>query len=542
MKTAMTKHFISLATAFLYVTTSYTDNPIVQTIFTADPAPMVHNDTCYLYTTHDEDVTVNDFYTMNDWRCFSSTDMVNWTHHGSPLSYKTFSWSKGDAWAAQCIFRNGKFYMYVPVTQKSGGAAIGVAVATSPTGPFTDPLGKKLVAYGNGYDIDPTVFIDDNGQAYLYWGNGTLWYVKLQEDMVSYSGNIVTISPKPSNFTEGPWYYKRDSMYYMVYSTTPSPNEAIAYSTSSNPTGPWTSKGTIMSAGNCYTNHAGVVDYKGNSYIFYHNNTLSKSGSFTRSVCLEQFEYTENGTIPTIKMTTAGPSQIGHLNPYDTVQAETICWESGVETGICSEGGFEVDSIHNGDYIKVKGVNFTEGAKSFTARVASKAGGSTIELRLDSLTGTLIGSCTVGATDGLDKWAAVSCNISGATGVHDLFLKFTGSKNGTLFNFNWWMFTRIETGVSDASVIKNSDRLDLSIVSADALSLHLDASQQNLQKDINVCLFDLTGRLAATLFSGRLPSSNIIIPFNNRKLQNGLYLARVSQNGTTILTKSVTLY
>jgi hypothetical protein len=80
-------------------------NPIVQTIYTADPAPMVHNDTVWLYTTHDEDKST--WFTMKEWRCYSSTDMVNWRDHGSPASLKTFSWAEKDAWAAQCIFRNG---------------------------------------------------------------------------------------------------------------------------------------------------------------------------------------------------------------------------------------------------------------------------------------------------------------------------------------------------------------------------------------------------------------------------------------------------
>ncbi|NLK40718.1 MAG: family 43 glycosylhydrolase, partial [Planctomycetes bacterium] len=115
----MSKTFIKMSfrlTAMLVVWAAcYADNPIVQTSYTADPAPSVYNDTVYLYTTHDEDELVNHFFTMNDWRCYSSTDMVNWTDHGSPLSYKDFSWASGDAWAGQCIYRNGKFYFYVPM-------------------------------------------------------------------------------------------------------------------------------------------------------------------------------------------------------------------------------------------------------------------------------------------------------------------------------------------------------------------------------------------------------------------------------------------
>ncbi|WP_431295458.1 family 43 glycosylhydrolase [Pedobacter sp. P26] len=149
---------------------------------------MVHNGTVYLYTSHDEDVTVKNFFTMNDWRCYSSKDMVNWTDHGAILSYKDFSWSRGDAWAGQCIFRDGKFYYYLPVNQKNGGNAIGVAISDTPTAGFKDAIGKPLLS-GFGY-IDPTVFIDDDGQAYLYWGNPQLYYVKLNKDMVSYDEKI----------------------------------------------------------------------------------------------------------------------------------------------------------------------------------------------------------------------------------------------------------------------------------------------------------------------------------------------------------------
>ena len=117
------------------------DNPIVQTNYTADPAPLLYDGRLYVHTTHDEDVTVGGFFTMNDWRVYSTVDMVNWTDHGSPLSYKSFSWGKGDAWAGQVVPRNGKFYFYVPINN-SVGSAIGVAVSNSPTGPFTDALGK----------------------------------------------------------------------------------------------------------------------------------------------------------------------------------------------------------------------------------------------------------------------------------------------------------------------------------------------------------------------------------------------------------------
>jgi len=431
-------------------TTCCADNPIIQTRYTADPAPLVHDEMVYIYTSHDEDVLVRNFFTMNDWRCYSTTDMVNWTDLGSPLSYKTFSWARGDCWAGQCVFRDGKFYHYVPMNQKNGGMAVGVAVATDPAGPFSDPLGHPLVYTGKG-DIDPTVFIDDDGQAYLYWGNPNLYYVKLNKDMISYSDKINKVplttesfgvrskTDRPTQYEEGPWLYKRNGLYYMIFAAGPI-SEHISYSTSSSSTGPWTFRGVIMpTQGGSFTNHPGVCDYKENSYFFYHNGALPGGGGFTRSVCVEQFKYNEDGTIPTINMTKVGAPQIGTLNPYDTVQAETICWESGVETEKCDEGGMNVCDIENGDYIKIKGLDFGKGAKSFKARVASETKGGNIEIRLDSPSGTLVGSCAVSGTGGWQNWVISSCSVKGAAGVRDLYLVFTGG-NGKLFNFDWWQF------------------------------------------------------------------------------------------------------
>ncbi|MGW4638946.1 family 43 glycosylhydrolase [Sphaerisporangium sp. NPDC004334] len=424
------------------------DNPIVQTIYTADPAPLVYNGRVYLYTGHDEDNST--YFTMKDWRVWSSADMVNWTDHGSPMSLSTFSWAASDAWAGQTVYRNGKFYWYVPVKDRaSGQMAIGVGVSTSPTGPFTDAIGHALVRNG---EIDPTVFIDDNGQAYLYWGNPNLWYVRLNTDMISYSGSPTQIplttsgfgtrtgnTSRPTLYEEGPWVYKRGGTYYNIFAAKCC-SEFIGYSTASSPTGPWTYRGTVMpTQGASFTNHPGVIDFNGNSYFFYHNGALPGGGGYTRSVAVERFTYNSDGSIPTINMTTTGAPQVGTLNPYTRQEAETIAWESGVETEPASEGGMNVGWIENGDHIKVKGVAFGSGATSFSARVASANSGGKIELRLDGVNGSLVGTCTVNGTGGWQTWTTVSCPVSGATGTHDLYLRFTGG-SGTLFNVNYWQF------------------------------------------------------------------------------------------------------
>ncbi len=432
-------------------------NPIVQTFYTADPAPMVYNGKVYLYTSHDEDSTVNNFFTMNDWRCYSSSDMVNWTDHGAILSYKTFSWSRGDAWAGQCIERNGKFYYYLPVNKKNGGNAIGVAVSDSPTGPFKDALGKPLLE-GFGY-IDPTVFIDDDGQAYLYWGNPNLWHVKLNEDMISYNQDYGIVKEdlrkdnfgyRPENkqartaaYEEGPWLYKRSDLYYLFYPAGGVP-EHLAYSTAKSITGPWVYGDTIMKViekGGAFTNHPGVIDFKGKHYLFYHNGGLPGGGGFKRSVCIEPFDFNPDGSISLIKPTTEGVKEsVAYLNPFDKVEAETMAFSQGLKTAVDNQVGVYVTQIDDGDYIKLRDVDFGKGAQHFTAMVASTCSNGVIEIRTDSINGELIGRCIVKNTGGMKDWATVSCKTKKVKSVHNLYFVFKGEKD--LFNFDWWKFNQ----------------------------------------------------------------------------------------------------
>lgn len=527
---------------FCFTGVSRADNPIVQTLYTADPAPMVYNDKVYVYTSHDEDVIENNFFTMKNYRCYSSSDMANWTDHGMVAKIQDFNWAgTNGAWAPQGIYRDGKFYLYCPIQLKG----IGVLVSNTPYGPFTDPLGKPLIKYSSG-DIDPTVFIDSDGQAYLYWGNPDLYYVKLNKDMISYSGSVVKIqltvasfgarskNDRPTSYEEGPWFYKRNNLYYMVFAGGPI-SEHIGYSTSTGPTGPWTYGGVVMpTQGASFTNHPGVIDFKGNSYLFYHNGALPGGGGYHRSVCVEQFSYTANGKIPTINMTKNGPNQIGTLNPYDTVQAETICWESGVETENCSEGGVDVCYIENGDYIKVKGVNFGTGATTFEARVASANNGGAIELRLDSPTGTLIGTCNVTGTGGWQTWTTKTCNVTGATGTHDLYLKFTGG-SGSLFNFNWWKFNQpVKAGNTAA---RNEIYNAKTIINKGSILLSLP--NQIVLDNVNISLFGLNGRLASTLYKGKLQQHQLIIPLNKNELQLGTYILKVSSKKQSLLEEQV---
>lgn len=430
-------------------------NPVVQTKFTADPAPLVHDGTVYLYTSHDEDDAPagQGRFLMRDWLLYTSTDMVNWTDHGVVASLKTFPWAvqENDAWAPQVVARNGKFYFYAPVSVKGWPKnVIAVAVGDSPFGPFKDVLGKPLINKENGF-IDPTVLIDDDGQAYLYWGNPNLWYVKLNEDMISTSGEIVKDAsfakvkgqPDPYHYQEGPWAFKKNGHYYMAYASTCCP-EGIGYAMGDKPVGPWTFKGYIVKPDRRSTgNHPGIIDYKGKSYVFGFNFKLNfaitQKHHERRSVCVAEMQFNPDGTIQELPWweEAASVKQIGTLNPYVRTEAETICWSEAVKSEPVSQGGMCVRPAGTNAYIIVKGVDFGKGAKSFTASVASAASGGKIEIRLDGPTGPLVETCRVPDTGGAQKWETVTCSVKNAIGVHDLCFVLSGADG---LQFDWWKF------------------------------------------------------------------------------------------------------
>ena len=454
-----------LTTAALAIAMNSTaQNPFVQTWFTSDPAPMVHNDRMYVYTGHDEDNA--DFFWMQEWRVYSTDDMVNWQDHGSPLALESFSWADDRAWASQCVERDGKFYWYICAHSRlSNGMAIGVAVSDTPTGPFRDAIGKPLFENGSWDHIDPTVLIDDNGQAWLMWGNPQCYYLKLNRDMISYSGELGRLDmteeafggPMMSqrekgkkykdSYVEGPWLTKRNGTYQLLYAAGGVP-EHISYSTASSPTGPWKYAGEIMplSNTNSFTNHCGVADYKGHSYFFYHTGKLPHGGGFGRSVAVEEFKYNADGSFPTILPTDEGVKPVKKFDPYRKVEAETMAFSKGVKTEQNDQVGVYVTDIHNGDYIKLQNVHFcSKLPRTFTARVASGLRGGQIEIRIDSIKGQLLGRLEVPATGGWEQWQTLTTDLTSiARGSHDLYFVFTGRKGPKLFNFDWWEMRGLE--------------------------------------------------------------------------------------------------
>ncbi|WP_203457058.1 carbohydrate-binding protein [Paenibacillus tepidiphilus] len=478
-------------------------NPLMDHKLGADPFALTYNGRVYVYMSSDAyvynsdgSVKDNDFSALNKINVISSADMVNWTDHTAVPVAGANNANNGQgiakwaslSWAPSVAVKkiNGvdKFFLYFA----NGASGIGVLTANSPVGPWTDPLGKALVTNstagmsGVTWLFDPAVLVDDDGNGYLYCGGGipntsdpasianprTARVLKLGSDMTSIVGSATTIDA-PYMF-EDSGIHKYNGKYYYSYcinfsGTHPAayPAGEIGYMVSNSPTGPFTYVGHFLK--NPYTffgvggnNHHAVFNFNNQWYVVYHAQTVSKAqlgdGKGYRSPHINKLVHNADGTIQEVQGNMDGIAQIANLNPYTRVEAETIGWNAGIGTEATQATGgpvsnMNVTNIHNGDWVAVGNVDFgTGGAKTFKANVASSTGGK-IEIRLDSATGTLAGTLTVPSTGGTQAWKEVETAVSNATGVHRLFLVFTGSGSGQLFNFDYWQFAANAAGTGN---------------------------------------------------------------------------------------------
>ena len=325
----MRRTIIAAITLFMSITLQAQER-VNNRMYNPDPAPVVSGDRLYVFTGHDRDTAT--YFRMPDWQVFSTTDMKHWTDHGVVLTTANFKWAKqGDnAWASQAIERNGKWYWYVAAEDTTKHLhGIGVAIADRPEGPWKDAIGKPLIPGDWGF-IDPTVFIDDDGQAWLFWGNNGCWYAKLNEDMVSIDTSFANngicdmramlddeaqFGPKcmkmdyqlnkrvmKTGFEEAPWIYKIGDTYFLEYAAGGVP-EHWAYSTSKSIHGPWHYEGRITDESpGSFTIHGGTIDFKGKSYLFYHDGIPSGGNGFRRTTAFREFQRMKDGRIPKINI------------------------------------------------------------------------------------------------------------------------------------------------------------------------------------------------------------------------------------------------
>lgn len=294
------------------------ENPLFEHVFTADPAALVDGDTVWLYTGHDEAPNNDVFFEMHDWLAFSSTNMRDWKEHGPIMKAVDFAWATGSAWASHMVKRDGRYWFYTTVRHDDShpGFAVGVAVADSPTGPFRDAKGEALITNdmttqtpNDWDDIDPAVFIEANGDAYLFFGNVVPKYVKLEDNMIELDGPIKVINLP--HFTEAAWVHKKEDRYYLSYACFFP--EKTCYATSDSIHGPWKYRGILNEiAGNSETNHQAIIEFGGQSWFIYHNGSVPPRGNepsggrFRRSVCIDRLYYNDDGTLKRVIMTTEG--------------------------------------------------------------------------------------------------------------------------------------------------------------------------------------------------------------------------------------------
>jgi len=284
-------------------------NPFVKHIYTADPSAHVFNERLYVYTSHDEDDAT--YFDMLDWHVFSTDNLVDWVDHGAIFSLSDIEWADKWAWAPDAVERNGEYYFYYPVER----AKIGVAISDSPTGPFIDKLGKPLIDNTGQIEhigkepIDPSVLIE-NGQAYMYFGCREPKVVKLKKNMMELKegvqeliihGNEADTENDRGFYGEGPFVFKRNDLFYLLYSNGWGKKSTLVYATSKQPMGPFEFQGEVMDVVNSWTSHGSIVELKGKWYIFYHNMDLSKN-NYRRSICFDEITFDENGKINKLKL------------------------------------------------------------------------------------------------------------------------------------------------------------------------------------------------------------------------------------------------
>jgi hypothetical protein len=284
-------------------------NPFVETIFTADPSAHTWDgETVYVYASHDMD-PARGCDLMDRYHIFSSKDMVRWTDEGEILRSDDVNWGRpegGFMWAPDCAFKDGTYYYYFPhpsETRWNDTWKIGVATSKYPHKDFVNQ--GYIEGLGGFALIDPCVFVDDDGQAYIYIGGGHhCMAAKLSDDMMTLATKPIDIDGL-GDFHEASWLFKRNGVYYLSYSDNTQPQNNMLYATSPTPLGPWTYKGIYLGPVGCETTHGSVMEFKGQWYQFYHNQDISGRGNL-RSICVDKLFFDENGDILMVEQTRDG--------------------------------------------------------------------------------------------------------------------------------------------------------------------------------------------------------------------------------------------
>jgi arabinoxylan arabinofuranohydrolase len=443
-------------------------NPLATQDFTADPTAVEHNGRLYVYGTHDivefdsSGNLVPNAYNTTTLSCYSSADLVNWTDHGVIDVKKAAPWSS-KSWAptiaSKVIGGATKFFLYFA----NGGDGIGVLTADSPVGPWTDPIGKRLISRdtpnSSATDVpwlfDPGVLVDDDGTGYLYYGGGPTpsdttkaanpqfsRVVTLGADMTSLAGDPQTLDApylfedNEINKINGSYYYS-----YCTHWSDPDGQASIAYMVSSSPMSGFTSQGILFKNpgtwfGNYYNNHHKLIQFNQAWYIVYHTTVLEERLYGTkqgyRSLHMDNLTVNADGTL-TATGTYAGVASVATLDPFQSVGAATMAWSAGLRSVWSNgKGQMVLDSVNTGDWMGVQDVAFgTPGAQSVTISLASTTATGSVEVWIDgpsaTASGTQVATIALQATAGVDTYEDLTSTLSApVTGTHKVFFVFRG--------------------------------------------------------------------------------------------------------------------
>lgn len=429
----LSKIFSITAFSLIFCSGALAQNPLINDQFTADPTARVFNGKVYVFPSHDivppEGEGRPEWFNMADYHVFSSSNLTDWKDHGVIVSQDEVEWVDSDSysmWAPDCVEKDGKYYFYFPSRPKDTvnikGFTVGVAVADQPDGPFVAE--EKPIEGVEG--IDPNVFIDKDGKAYLYWSAQKFYVARLKNNMRELAEEPMEILNLPKEgLKEGPFVFQRNGIYYLTYPHVANKTERLEYAVGKSPTGPFEVKGVIMDEwlNGCWTNHHSIVNYHDQWYLFYHHNDYSPNFDKLRAIRGDSLFFDKGGSIQKVKPTLRG---VGVVNATDKIQIDRYSAKSDEVTIEFNDPEHPFQGWHaivpQGKGLLFNQVKFSKGLKSGGVKASSENGG-TLEIRSGGKSGKIIAEISIPKNE---KWDNYSADISGyAEGSQDLYVIVT---------------------------------------------------------------------------------------------------------------------
>lgn len=437
MEKILYKKALVIGFMVLLVQGAMAQNPLIRNMYSADPSARVFGDSVYVFPSHDILARPGHgrvgWFCMEDYHVYASKDLTEWKDNGVIVTQTSVPWAKPDGyamWAPDCIYRNGKYYFYFPATPDSvygRGFAIGVAVADNPRGPYIpEPTPIK-----NVHGIDPNVFIDKDGQAYLYWSQGNIYGARLKDNMLELASDPVIFQDLPAKgLKEGPYLFERNGLYYLTFPHVENKTERLEYAIGDNPLGPFKMTGVIMdeSPSGCWTNHQSIIQFKNQWYLFYHDKDYSPRFDKARSIRADSLTFNEDGTIKKVIPTLRG---IGVTGASSEIQLDRYSAMSDRGTSISFIDtadrfkGWKTDLTENGAWVQYNSVDFGKKPfRSVLAKVMAK-GDNALEIHSGHIDGPVIATIKV---TGSGEWKTIKTSVGKFTpGIQNIFVVGKGS-------------------------------------------------------------------------------------------------------------------